>query len=309
MTKRTLITLGLLLGGSAQSALWDPRKGLEPIHEVRAPDPRDYPSDRWGKVAVVQWAPHDATPLHVPKFVAQLYKAKNWAHLDRYIVEAALHGAKLVVTPEFATVGYPDIPALPAEEDDYQSRDDIAPYVEPVPGPTTNHFARLAKQLGIYLHIGLPEVDVATQEYFNSVVVLNPQGEVIARYRKMNLWDGEEKFLSPGTDPILYTSPFGNVGLAVCADIGGIEPLATYRKAHVQTLALSTSWIEWNTGMKYFALAAQSLPSFLLAANQIYFPDSGVINPDGTTQSHIRQSEGVAYGYLPYVSREEPQHP
>jgi hypothetical protein len=41
--------------------------------------------------------------------------------------------------------------------------------------------------------------------------------------------------------------------------------------------------------------------AYMLAANQQYFPDSGVINPDGTAQSHIRQTNGLAYGYLPVL--------
>ena len=55
--------------------------------------------------------------------------------------------------------------------------------------------------------------------------------------------------------------------------------------------------------MDYFTRSAKSYELYILAANQIYFPDSGVINPDGSKQSHIRQSEAIAYGYLPRVKQ------
>jgi hypothetical protein len=53
--------------------------------------------------------------------------------------------------------------------------------------------------------------------------------------------------------------------------------------------------------MEYFSTAARSAHAYFLGANQMYAPDSGIINPDGSDQSHIRQSAGLAYGYLPYV--------
>ena len=51
------------------------------------------------------------------------------------IEEAARHDAKLIVLPEIATTGYC-----------WQSRTEIASYVEPIPGPTTDRFQQLATQ-------------------------------------------------------------------------------------------------------------------------------------------------------------------
>jgi hypothetical protein len=51
--------------------------------------------------------------------------------------------------------------------------------------------------------------------------------------------------------------------------------------------------------MSAFQSGARRVGAYVLAANQHYFPDSGVINRDGTKQSHIRQTKGIAYGYLP----------
>jgi predicted amidohydrolase len=118
----------------------------------------------------------------------------------------------------------------------------------------------------------------------------------------MNLYQLENQFLSAGTEPVTFESPFGKIGLLICADVYSFQPLEAYRRAGVKVLSLSTSWAQMNTGMGYFKRAAQQLGAYLLAANQPYYPDSGVVNPDGSNQSHIRQTTtGIAYGYLPRV--------
>ena len=64
-------------------------------------------------------------------------KEKNVARLLQLVEEAATHDAKLIVLPEIATTGYC-----------WQSRAEIAPHVEPIPGPPTDRFAHLATAYG-----------------------------------------------------------------------------------------------------------------------------------------------------------------
>jgi predicted amidohydrolase len=170
--------------------------------------------------------------------------------------------------------------------------------VESIPGPSTNYFSNLAKELKIYLHIGLAEAEAGTNKYFNTVVAFDPKGKIVAKYRKIHLYQVETKFLSEGTQPVTYSSAFGKVGIVICSDIYSGFPMNDYKNAGLGILALSTSWAQWNTGMSTFEAGAKWVNAYVLAANQMYFPDSGVINPDGTDQSHIRQSNGLAYGYV-----------
>lgn len=274
---------------------------LKPLpKEIFEPPVSDYPSNQYGKVAVVQWAPSLPTPLGVNKAQAENYKQGNRQILEAYIREAASKGAKLIITPEFAIVGYPDIPELPSEEDEFRNREDIEPYVETVPGESTAFFSKLAKELGVYIHVGFAEVGQKDDLYRNVVVVINDQGEILTKFHKINLYQGETEFLVPGLKPVYYEHPtFGKIGLAICADIYSSMPMDHYSKNKIEVIALSTSWAQWNSGMNTFVSAAKRGNFYVLAANQNFFPDSGVINPDGSLQSHIRQSDGVAYGYLP----------
>src|SRR5215472_271968 len=78
-------------------------------------------------------------------------KEKNVTDLLRLVEEAAKHNARLIVLPEMATTGYC-----------WESRREIAPHVEPIPGPTTDRFQQLATQYDCFIAIGLAEVDPAT---------------------------------------------------------------------------------------------------------------------------------------------------
>lgn len=269
---------------------------VKPIKEIYEPKGSFDPA-KYAKVAVVQWASTEPTPVGVTAARAEEFKSGTRRTLEHFIRESAGRGAELVITPEFSVVGYPDFPELPPEEDEYRNREDLAPYVETVPGPTTQFFSGLARELHIYIHVGFAEVETPTGKYFNTVVAIDPSGNIAAKYRKMNLYEGENNFLSAGEGGATYDSPFGKIGLIICADVFSPQPLSEY--GSVDVLALSTSWIGYNTGMPAFRRAAHGAGKYLLAANQTYFPDSGVVNPDGTIQSHIRQTTGMAYGYLP----------
>src|SRR5581483_6487623 len=99
-------------------------------------------------------------------------KEQNIHQLLCLVKEAIEHNARLIVLPEMATTGYC-----------WADRSEIAPYVEPVPGPTTDRFQQLATMHNCYIAVTLPEVDPATQAYYNSVALLGPEG-YIGTYRK-----------------------------------------------------------------------------------------------------------------------------
>jgi predicted amidohydrolase len=288
--------IGLLLGVSLVA--WA-GEGVKPITEVFEPA-AEFDKSLQMKVAVIQWNPPGSTPIEVSKDRAEQVKDGYRKELEVLIREAAGKGAEMVITSEFGLVGYPDLPDVPSEDDNYRNTDDLEPYAEVIPGgPSTQYFSKVAKELKIYLHIGLAEFEAKSGKFYNAVVAFGPDGKVVATFRKNNLFSHENNFLTAGKEIATYESPVGRVGITICADIYSNTVMGAYKKAKTDVIALSTSWAQYNTGMGYFQRAAKSYGVYVLAANQNYFPDSGVVNPDGKTQSHIRQSEGIAYGYLP----------
>lgn len=70
--------------------------------------------------------------------------------------------------------------------------------------------------------------DNGETKIYNTCLVLNPQGEVIAKHRKVHLFDidvpggitfFESETLSPGEDMTHFSTPFGEIGLGICYDI------------------------------------------------------------------------------------------
>jgi predicted amidohydrolase len=129
-----------------------------------------------------------------------------------------------------------------------------------VPGPSTDHFCRLAKELRIYLTIPLLECvsqslpgteeddreleQKGTPRYFNTVCLANPAGELVAHYRKLNPWPYPEKSWATAGDRGLQVcdTEYGRVGLAICFDIHTI--LEDYESEHLWALLYPIAWVD-----------------------------------------------------------------
>ena len=95
-------------------------------------------------------------------------------------------------------------------------------YVEPLPGPTSERFQALAKELGMV--IVLPIYEVANEgEYYNTAAVIDADGTLLGRYRKYHIphlpqfW--EKFYFRPGNVgyPVFDTA-VGRVGVYICYD-------------------------------------------------------------------------------------------
>ena len=87
--------------------------------------------------------------------------------------------------------------------------------------PHLQHFIALAMELHVVLPISFYEV--ANNVYFNSLTVINADGELLGLYRKSHIPDGpgyQEKFyFSPGdTGFKVFRTTFGVIGVAICWD-------------------------------------------------------------------------------------------
>ena len=93
---------------------------------------------------------------------------------------------------------------------------------EPIPGPSTEGFGALAKELGIVLVLSLFEKR-APGLYHNTAVVIEKDGAIAGKYRKMNIPDDpayyEKFYFTPGDigfEPI--QTSLGKLGVLVCWD-------------------------------------------------------------------------------------------
>ena len=93
----------------------------------------------------------------------------------------------------------------------------FAEVAEPIPGPSTEYFGKLARQHDLYLVAGLVERE--RHVIYNVAVLIGPDGNVAGKYRKTALPRAEiEAGITPGNEFPVFDTRFGKVGLMVCYD-------------------------------------------------------------------------------------------
>lgn len=91
-------------------------------------------------------------------------------------------------------------------------------HAEPMPGATEQRFQALARRHGIWLIPG-SIYELHEGKVYNTTPVINPQGEVIARYRKMYPFRPYEVGVESGREPLVFDiAGVGRFGVSICYD-------------------------------------------------------------------------------------------
>lgn len=231
----------------------------------------------------------------------------NRERLERFVRRAAAGGAKVVVMPEAALPGYLSNDLQTAWRDpvrrprasDGRSLEE-AGIAETVPGPLTRRFGELSRELGIYLLITLIErVPTHTgADYFNSAVLLDPEGSIAAHYRKLNPWPiGEATWAQRGDRGVVTCdTPYGRLGILICYDFtcGVADQL---KAAGATTLLYPIGWVcpnpeDWFDEM--FPEKVKELGIAVIGANwALDIPPSGEFGWAGFGYSRIVAGDGT----------------
>ena len=171
----------------------------------------------------------------------------NRTLLTKLITQAAGRGAQIVVLPECAVHGYMD----PGRDWTWTSGKaalgemPVAEVAEPIPGPSTRHFAALAKKRGIYLVV--PLIEAADGCFHNAQVLVGPKGKLLLHHRKHSLWPpGDAGWATAGKRPVqAVDTPFGRLGLMICYDVHDLP--AKLKEARVDIVLYSVGWYGPNT--------------------------------------------------------------
>jgi predicted amidohydrolase len=147
-------------------------------------------------------------------------KETNYRRIEPLIREAAKKGAQVVVTTECFLDGY-------AIADKSIPLEDYRALGEPIPaGPYYKRLAGLAGELKVHLVAGMLEADGEAR--YNTAVLIGPDGKLIGKYRKQNL--GHESVRNTaGNASLVHDTPFGKVGLMICADRTDAELVRRFR--------------------------------------------------------------------------------
>jgi len=244
-------------------------------------------------------------------------KAINLSKVEHYIDEAVARGARLI--------GMPEMVNYIGDEDGEREN------AESVPGETINRLAVKAKQHAVWLHCGsIFERVEGSDKLYNTSVLLSPQGDITARYRKIHLFDVnvkngpsfmESNTKQPGTDIVVAATPLGNIGLSICYDMRfpEIYRIMMLRKAQIVFVpaeyTLMTGKDHWEPILRTRAIENQV---YVIAPAQIgtkptfqTYGRSLIIDPWGTVIAKMPDREGfitaeIDLDYLDSVRRQIP---
>jgi len=238
------------------------------------------------KVAAIQMASG-------PNIVGNLNEAR------RLVAKAAEQGARLVVLPEFfAIMGM-------AEQDKIAARE------QPGQGMIQSFLSETARRHKIWLVGGsIPLAASTSDKVLNSCLVFDEQGEQVARYDKIHLFNlelgneryDEAKTIEPGKRVVVVDSPFGRIGLAVCYDLRFPELFRAMKEVDIIVLPAAftetTGKMHWEVLVR--ARAVENLAYVIAAAQGGYHingrethGNSMIIDPWGRVLDRLPRGSGV----------------
>ncbi len=190
---------------------------------------------------------------------------------DRLVREAAKQGANIILLQELFETPY----FCQLQKFEYM---ELATALEE--NPAVNHFKKLAKELDVVLPISFFERVGNTQ--FNSIAIIDADGEVLGIYRKTHIPDGlpyaEKFYFTPGdTGFRVWNTKYGRIGVGICWDQWFPETARSLALLGAEILLFPTaigseptlekdSRIHWRNTMAGHA-AANMMP--LVASNRI----------------------------------------
>lgn len=152
-------------------------------------------------------------PLKSYKAAAIVYDPA-WGDLDGNIAriaaavdEAGAQDVKLAVLPEQATIGYI-----------FDNFAMVRPYLDTVPGKTTNALAKVTAKRHMYVAVGIAELDPVTGLGYNTAALVGPNG-YLGKYRKHGLNPQDQAWVTPGDGGFpVFDTELGRVTMLICYD-------------------------------------------------------------------------------------------
>jgi predicted amidohydrolase len=182
---------------------------------------------------------------------------ENIATASELIREAKAQGAAFIATPENTTLMAPDGGAK-IKHSFTEDRD-----------PALPAFCALAEELRIWLLIGSLAIKVSETKTANRSFLIDPKGEIAARYDKIFLFDvdlpsgehyRESNTVAGGDRAVTADLPWGKVGLSICYDLRFPQLYRALAKAGAFLLTVPSAFTEttgkahWHTLLKARAI-------------------------------------------------------
>jgi predicted amidohydrolase len=198
-----------------------------------------------------------------------------------------------------------DLVVLPeASMHDFGSPDlDLRPVAEPLDGPFVTMLSAEARRLGATIVAGMFERTDALP--YNTLVVVGPDGDLRATYRKIHLYDSfgyreSERMLAGDLEPVVVEIAGRPVGLMTCYDLRFPELARALVDAGAETLVVPAAWVAGERKLDHWRtlLAARAIENtvHVVAAAQggdRYTGHSLVVDPWGSIVVEADSAPGL----------------
>lgn len=197
------------------------------------------------------------------------------------IASAAAQGAEFVVLPELWSTGF-----------DLENTTDLA---QTLHGQTVDFMRNIAAEHNIYIGGG-SFIEQKHDKYYNTSLAIDPQGNIIAKYRKAHLFSyemHEDKYLSSGDEWVMYNyNGIDNefiVGMLICYDLRFPEFSRNMALRGVRLFTVPACWPKSRVSEFELFCRARAAENrcFLLSANytdtksDIFVGNSLIVSPFG----------------------------
>ena len=230
-----------------------------------------------------------------------LVPAANIDAASRLIAEAKAEGADYVQTPEMTNL-------LAANREQL-----FATVVEEKADPSLAAFRDLARKHALTIHVGSLAIKHTHDRAVNRGFVIDPQGEIAARYDKIHMFDvdlgngesyRESNNYRPGESAVLVDLPWGRMGLTICYDLRFPSLYRALAEAGADFLAIPAAFTK-ITGEAHWHILTRARAietgSYVLAAAQGGMHENGretyghsiVIDPWGNVVAEGGAEPGV----------------
>ena len=229
--------------------------------------------------------------------------ASNLAQAEALIRRAAELGADYVQTPENTSF-------MELERDrvlqQAESEEESAPLAR---------LRAVAKELGLWLHIGSLAVKIDAERLANRSYVIGPDGEIAARYDKLHMFDvdlgngetyRESRNYAPGTKGVVVDLPMGRLGMTICYDLRFPALYRALATAGAKLIAIPSAFTR-QTGEAHWRVLVRARAietgAFIVAASQGGLHENGrstyghsmIVSPWGEVLAEAGEDPGVIF--------------
>ena len=203
---------------------------------------------------------------------------------------------------------------------------EATPASDPFPGPILSVMTALAREARVHLLLGgFPERSADERHIRNTCVLVGPDGEVAALYRKIHLFDvdlpggvrfRESESVEAGRDVVVAALHWGGLGLSVCYDLRFPELYRQQAAAGARVLAVPSAFTaetgkdHWHVLLRARAVENQA---FVLAPAQFglhggqrrSYGHAAIIDPWGAVIAECGDHEGIASADLDFAYQDD----